>query len=653
MSEKKEDYQLSNHKNKPSLLPYTERFTLNLTNIIKEKLDDFVVYGRDEEIRRVGIYLNRINKNAPVLVGDAGVGKTAIVEGFVASCLKKEVIPKFHDMVVHSLSLKDISGETINEKGEKESLIVKLSHIIEELRANKDNHILFIDEVHTIMGTGAADGETLDAANALKEVLARGDINLISATTMDEFRIIEKDPAMERRLQPIYINEPSQKSAIAIMMKIRNSYELKKSIKITDEAVHASVEFSVRYQADKQLPDKAIDLLDIALSEVEYAGKDTVDKIDIAKVISKNKNIPLDILMRVTDGTPRNIAHEIKKVIKGQDHAIDVICRKIIAGKIGMQNKNRPIATAILLGLTGTGKTELGKQISLQEFGTTDAMIRIDSSEFNDKGSILRLIGNAETGEAGYLTERVRRSPYSIILIDEIEKAHPDVHNLLLQVFDDGRLTDYRGRTIDFKNTIIICTSNVGHKTIKSKFNIIKGAILDGDFSRLDNKSNKAFMANIDRDLDTVFRPEFINRFQAKIVMNILVDKTIKEIIMSKFSLLEKKWKQEVNVKICFGTERGTSVHKDKHAREVFYEYIKNIGTDSKNGARPLERVISDKIIDEISNQIYFMGKRDGDQYEAHILLEGDAPLAELTKDGKRSIVDRRALNIKVKRINF
>lgn len=634
--QRKANKQVQKGNSSTSKTPYLERFTTNLTEKVRSKIDKFEAYGRDEEIDEIIVSLLRQNKNSPALVGEAGVGKTAIVEGFCARCIRGQVPKEFRNITVRSLELSAIKAVTLNEKGEKEDIIAKINKIVAELIKYKSEYILFIDEVHTIMGTGAGDGATLDVANALKQALARGEIFLISATTPKEFTFIEKDEAMERRLQPIRVEEPNRDEALYIMKKLKPRYENVHGVIITDEALAATVDLSIRYMADKQLPDKAIDLIDEATSRAYVSGDDTIGLVDIAKIVSRKKHIPLESIVRISEGDRKSIEDEIGKVVKGQPHAIHSICAVVYKGLVGMQNRNRPIGSGMLLGTTGVGKTELAKQLAIQLFGTADSMIRIDCTEYQNKESVYQLIGNPTTGEKGYLTEKVKLNPYSLLLFDEIEKAHPDVHNLLLQVLDDGHLTNVDGRTIDFSNTVVIATSNAGHKTIQNKYHI------SGDFSKLDQQSLKTFMANIERDLKTIFRPEFINRWGFLSVMNMLTENIIKEIIENKMESLEKRWEKELNLSVQYLDENGND------NRKVFYEYLKNIGTNEKNGARPLERAIDDNLTNVISRQMYFLPGTHTDHYTATVVLRGKPPLAHRNSNNEVTVVDRRYLDISV-----
>ena len=456
------------HKEK-SQTPYLDKYTEDLTAKVRRNIEDFEAYGREAEIKQVFVSLVRLHKNSPTLVGEAGVGKTHIVEGVCASIIRKKNIPKeFENVKVRSLSLSAITSKTRNQNGEEEDIISKLHHIVEELKAHKEENILFIDEVHTIMGTGATDQSTLDVANLLKPALSRGDIYFISATTHKEFRLIEKDSAMERRLQPIYVEEPDRESAIQIMSKVKAKHERVRGIEITDEAIIATVDLSTRYMADKNLPDKSIDLLDEAVASAYLNGKKTITYKDIAKVVHIRKGIDLEILLQDTRTERIVYEEEISKVVKGQKDAVTAIADITYRAKTDMQNKNKPLGTILLLGTTGVGKTECARQTARAIFGSVDMMTRIDCSEYTDKNAVPRLIG--ANGNEGTLTEKVKRKPYQVLLFDEIEKGHPSIQNLLLQVMDAGRLTDGSDRLVNFKNVVIFVTTNVGHETIKKKF---------------------------------------------------------------------------------------------------------------------------------------------------------------------------------------
>jgi len=632
------------HKEK-SQTPYLDKYTEDLTAKVRRNIEDFEAYGRGSEIKQVFVSLVRLHKNSPTLVGEAGVGKTHIVEGVCAAIIRKKNIPKeFENVRVRSLSLSAITSKTRNQNGEEEDIISKLHHIVEELKAHKEENILFIDEVHTIMGTGATDQSTLDVANLLKPALSRGDIYFISATTHKEFRLIEKDSAMERRLQPIYVEEPDRNSAIQIMSKVKAKHERVRGIEITDEAIVATVDLSTRYMADKNLPDKSIDLLDEAVATAYLNGKKTITYKDIAKVVHIRKGIDLEILLQGTRTERIDYEEEISKVVKGQKDAVKAIADITYRAKTDMQNKNKPLGTILLLGTTGVGKTECARQAARAIFGSVDMMTRIDCSEYNDDNAVARLIGS--NGNEGTLTEKVKRKPYQVLLFDEIEKGSPTIQNLLLQVMDAGRLTDGNDRLVNFKNVVIFVTTNVGHETIKQKFRTLN----EGQtFENLDQTTRKSFMSNIDDDLSIHFRPEFINRFDKKVVLNMLTGDVIQEIITSKMKIKEQEWAERgLFIKyVGEGTHEDISKQEQQEAREQFFGYLQNIGTDEYNGARPLERTIENVLDYPITRQFYFLRDKKPIDYTVEVALTGTPPHSLLDgSGGKYTVKDRRTTHI-------
>lgn len=625
-----------------SKTPYLDRYTEDLTEKVKQNIEDFEAYGREDEIKQVFVSLVRLHKNSPTLVGEAGVGKTHIVEGVCASIIRKKNIPKeFENVRVRNLSLSAISSKTKNANGEEEDIISKLHHIIQELKAYKEENILFIDEVHTIIGTGATDQSTLDVANLLKPALSRGDIYFISATTHKEFRLIEKDSAMERRLQPIYVEEPDRESAIKIMSKVKAKHERIRGIEVTDEAIIATVDLSTRYMADKNLPDKSIDLLDEAVAAAYLKGSKTITYKDIAQVVHTRKGIDLEILLQGTK-TERVVYEEmISQVVKGQGEAVQAIADITYRAKTDLQNKEKPLGSILLLGTTGVGKTECARQTARAIFGSVDMMTRIDCSEFDDEKAVARLIGY--NGNEGALTEKVKRKPYQVLLFDEIEKGHPSIQNLLLQVLDAGRLTDGDNRLVNFKNVVIFVTTNVGHETIKQKFRTLN----EGQtFENLDQTTRKSFMANIDDDLSVYFRSEFIQRFDKKVVLNMLTGDVTQEIINSKMAIKEKFW-----------AERGLFIkymgEDESEARDTFYRYLQNIGTDEYNGARPLERTIETILDYPITRQFYFLRDKGSTKYTVEVTLTGNPPGTLIEGSGdkytaKYTAQDRRETSVKL-----
>ena len=619
-----------------SKTPYIDKYTTDLTEKIRPKRQDFVAWGRQDEIRQVFISLNRLEKNSPVLIGEAGVGKTAIVEGICADILnnKAHVPTRFRGKQVKQLELSAIQGKEFDHTGKEVNIIAKMDGLIKEFMAHKDEFILFIDEVHTIMGTGVA--------NSLKPALSRGEIYLISATTADEFMIIERDPAMERRLQPVYVDELDKEASILVLKKRRPKYKRELDIEIPNDAIKVAVELSIRYITDKMLPDKAIDIIDEASATANIDGKSEITLRDIASVIHRKKGIPMESLLR-TSSTPVDFAEGMRAVVKGQDHVIRTIARLMYKGIQGGQNKRRPLGTLLLLGTTGTGKTELAKQAAKQLFGSEEAMIRLDMSEYMTDNAVVRLIGNDE--RKGDLTEKIKKNPYSLLLLDELEKAHPDVWALYLQMLDDGHLTDGRGRKINFKNTFIIATSNVGHKRIKDKY-ITSGQT----FTEMNKTDYKEFMKDMRDELIKIFkRPEFINRWKIE-VTNILTKQTIDKIVYSKMAVHESTWFKEHHILINY--EDVKDGHQTMDGKKYFYEYLSSVGVSPEDGARPLERTIDEVLTDEIFEQLYFLGRKPEDYFMVDVSLSGYAPgTFAYGNSGRKTVQDRRQTHISVKRI--
>jgi len=553
--------------------PTLDKFSRDLTELARQgKLDP--VIGRAKEIETVIEVLARRKKNNPVLIGEPGVGKTAIVEGLAQRIVKGEVPEVLRDKRLVELNINTLVAGT-KYRGELEE---RVKQILDEIIANQDSLIIFIDEIHTIVGAGAAGEGNLDIANAFKPALARGELHLIGATTLNEYqKYIEKDPALERRFQPIFISEPTVEQTIMILRGLRDRFEAHHKVKITDEAIIAAAELSDKYITNRYLPDKAIDLIDQAAARVrimmtsrpaeiqeleakiqslkreqEYASsrkqydkakelEEQIQKLEkelqekteawkkeiasdvpevrakhIAEIVSSLTGIPVTEL--TTDEKERllKLEEKLHERVVGQDEAIKAVSDAIRLARAGLREKNRPIATFLFLGPTGVGKTELARALAWAVFGDEDAIIRIDMSEYMERHTVSRLIG-APPGYVGYeeggqLTEKVRRRPYSVILLDEIEKAHPDVHNILLQVFDAGRLTDGKGRVVDFTNTIIIMTSNIGS-------DIIQANLTATGKDKLSYEQLKEKLMDI---LKRYFRPEFLNRIDEIIVFHAL-----------------------------------------------------------------------------------------------------------------------------------
>ena len=621
-----------------------EKFGRDLTKAAKNGEIDPVI-GREKEIQRVIQILSRRTKNNPVLIGEPGVGKTAVAEGLALEISKGEVPEILKDKKVVSL---DLSGMIAGAKyrGDFEE---RIKSAIDEVKKSKDT-ILFIDELHTIVGAGAAEGSA-DAANILKPALARGDFQVIGATTLNEYRkYIEKDAALERRFQPVKVGEPTPEQAVEILKGLRDSYEAHHKVKITDSAINAAVTLSSRYIADRYLPDKAIDLIDEGASKVRLASltsppdvKSLEDKIndfekekasaineqdferaaklrdeqkevqlqldnarkewqenqknnsgevtaeDIAKIVSEWTGIPVVQLTREESERLLNMEKVLHERVIGQDEAVSAIAKAIRRGRVGLKDPKRPVGSFIFLGPTGVGKTELCKALAQAMFGDENAMLRLDMSEYMEKHTVSKLIGSPPGyvgfEEGGQLTEKVRRKPYSVVLFDEIEKAHPDVFNMLLQILEDGRLTDSQGRTVDFKNTVIIMTSNAGARLITEKQNSL-GFTPDSQNSDSSQEHIKDLVIG---EIKNVFRPEFLNRVDDIIVFNKLSQDEIKQIASKMLDTLAKRL-ENMNIKIIF-TDAAVTAIADK-------------GFDENYGARPLRRAIQSKIEDALSEQM-------------------------------------------------
>ncbi|NLX65123.1 MAG: ATP-dependent Clp protease ATP-binding subunit [Clostridiaceae bacterium] len=632
--------------------PTLDQFGRDLTAMVREGKVDPVI-GRDKEIERVIQILSRRTKNNPCLIGEPGVGKTAICEGLAHKIVEGNVPETLKDKRVVTLDLSSMVAGA-KYRGEFED---RLKKSIEEIR-NAGNVILFIDELHTIVGAGAAEG-AIDAANILKPLLARGEIQIIGATTLDEYRKhIEKDAALERRFQPITVSEPTQEEAIQILMGIRDKYEAHHKVKITDKAIEAAVKLSSRYINDRYLPDKAIDLIDEASSKVrlksftappdlqdlerriedvhkmkedaiisqefekaaalrdeenklkeELAAKkeawqienskntQIVTEEEIADIIGSWTGIPVSRLAQEESERLKNMESILHKRVIGQDDAVSAVSRAIRRGRVGLKDPKRPVGSFIFSGPTGVGKTELSKALAEALFGDESLMIRIDMSEYMEKHSVSRLVGSPPGyvgyDEGGQLTEKVRRKPYSVILFDEIEKAHPDVFNMLLQILDDGRLTDSTGRTVDFRNTVIIMTSNVGARDIVEPKRLGFGAMEEN--AARDYEDMKK---NVMTELKRTFRPEFINRVDEIIVFHPLSREDIKKIGRLMLDETAKRMEQN-NIKITF--------------TEEVLEFLADKGYDKTYGARPLKRTIQEHIEDKLAEEMLDGRIKEGD----------------------------------------
>ncbi|SEJ49938.1 ATP-dependent Clp protease ATP-binding subunit ClpC [Bhargavaea ginsengi] len=644
--------------------PTLDGLARDLTEIAREGTLDPVI-GRSKEITRVIEVLSRRTKNNPVLIGEPGVGKTAIAEGLAQQIVNNEVPETLRDKRVMTLDMGTVVAGT-KYRGEFED---RLKKVMEEIR-QAGNIILFIDELHTLIGAGGAEG-AIDASNILKPALARGELQCIGATTLDEYRkYIEKDAALERRFQPIQVDEPNVEDTIKIIYGLRDRYEAHHRVKITDEAVEAAAKLSDRYISDRFLPDKAIDLIDEAGSKVrlrsfttppdlkeleqqlesvrseknaavqsqefekaasfrdkEQKLKDELERTkeewkekqgkkesevtveDVAQVVAMWTGVPVSKIAETETAKLLNMEEELHKRVIGQNEAVDAISRAIRRARAGLKDPKRPIGSFIFLGPTGVGKTELARALAEVMFGDEDAMIRIDMSEYMEKHSTSRLVGSPPGyvgfDEGGQLTEKVRRKPYSVILLDEIEKAHPDVFNILLQVLEDGRLTDSKGRTVDFRNTVVIMTSNVGAETLKQNkyvgFNLQDG--------KRDHKDMKDTMLS---ELKKAFRPEFLNRVDEMIVFH---------------SLGKEELGQIVNLMADQLTKRLSEQDIELLITEAAKERIAADGYDPEYGARPLRRALQKNVEDRLSEEL-LRGE----------VLAGHKVVFDVDEDGKYTV---------------
>ncbi|MVX59614.1 AAA domain-containing protein [Streptococcus danieliae] len=585
--------------------PYLSKYTENLTEKIAKKAMDYEVYGRDKEVESVIISLLRKTKNNPILVGEAGVGKTAIVEGLTLAILRKQVPGLLTGVTVRSLELSNLMSE------EDGGFIPKFKKIIEELVLTKGSNLLFIDEIHTVVGAGGSKGQALDAGNILKPVLARGEIQLIGATTLDEFHdYIETDRALERRMQPIMVEEPSIVEAIQILEEAKTSYEIFHGVQVESEAVEQAVRLSVRYLTDRFLPDKAFDLIDEAATIAAVSQQKFVGARDIALVLKNKTGIPVTTILKGDSERLEGFEEKVRSRVKGQDEAILAVLDAITISQAGLQDENKPISSFLFLGSTGVGKTELSKAVAAALFDDEDAMIRFDMSEYKQREDVIKLIGNRNLGIKGQLTEKVKQKPYSVLLLDEIEKAHPEVMDLFLQVLDDGRLTDGSGRLISFKNTIVIMTTNVGAKKIINKWE------LKGNFRDLTEREWTQFDKSMDSELQTEFRPEFLNRIENKIIFNLLERSAVEEIAAKNLRIIEERMERH-----GFSLSYGQDV----------IEFLADVGTDVKNGARPLERLMKRKILAPISAKSLSLDQ----DYQFHLSVVGEAPNSNHRKDNR------------------
>ena len=629
-----------------------EEFGINVTEIARRGDIDPVI-GRDDEIIRVIEILNRRTKNNPVLIGEPGVGKTAVVEGLAQKIVDGDVPHKLQGKQVIRLDVVSLVQGT-GIRGQFEERMQKL---MEEIRKREDI-ILFIDEIHEIVGAGSAGDGNMDAGNILKPALARGELQLVGATTLNEYRVIEKDAALERRMQPVKVDEPTVEETITILKGIQKKYEDYHHVQYTDAAIEAAATLSNRYIQDRFLPDKAIDLLDEAGSKMnltlnfvdpkvidqrlieaenlksqatreedfekaayfrdqiakykemqkkKVTDQDTpiISEKTIEHIIEQKTNIPVGDLKEKEQSQLIHLAEDLKSHVIGQDDAVDKIAKAIRRNRVGLGTPNRPIGSFLFVGPTGVGKTELSKQLAIELFGSADSMIRFDMSEYMEKHSVAKLVG-APPGyvgydEAGQLTEKVRRNPYSLILLDEVEKAHPDVMHMFLQVLDDGRLTDGQGRTVSFKDAIIIMTSNAG--TGKAEASVGFGAAREG-------RTNSVL-----GELGNFFSPEFMNRFDGIIEFKALSKDNLLQIVELMLA--------DVNKRLS-----SNNIHLD--VTEKVKEKLVDLGYDPKMGARPLRRTIQDYIEDAITD--YYLENPSEKDLKAVMTSKGNIQIKSVKK---------------------
>ena len=594
--------------------PFLEKYTDNLSAKIAKKEADYEVYGRDEEIQNVITSLRRRTKNNPILVGEAGVGKTAIVEGLALAILRDQVPNDLKGLTVRSLELSSLMS------GDDGGFIPKFKNIIQEMIATKGQNILFVDEFHTIDGAGSQNGESLDAGNIIKPALARGELQLIGATTLDEFHdYVETDRALERRVQKVMVEEPTIPEAITIIDQAKVIYEDFHRIKISRAAVETAVRLSVRYITDRFLPDKAFDLIDEAATISSAENKELVTEKEIAQVLKNKTGIPITTILKGDNERLAGFKEKLLKRVKGQDEAIDAVVDAVTIAQAGLQDENKPISSFLFLGPTGVGKTELSKAVAEALFDDEDAMLRFDMSEYKQKEDVAKLIGNRGTRTKGQLTEGVKQKPYCVLLLDEIEKADGEVLDLFLQVLDDGRLTDATGRLVSFKNTIVIMTTNVGAKKIIDK------AELKGNFKNLTDRERQQFERSMENVLQREFRPEYLNRIENKLIFNLLESDVIEEIAEKNLSEIALRMKRQ-NLTLSYDSS--------------LIAYLSDVGTDVRNGARPLERLIKRKVLAPISAKSLDLNKTT-QSYNIHVWVEGEAP------DGSHR-VDQRQLHFDV-----
>ncbi|WP_306530074.1 ATP-dependent Clp protease ATP-binding subunit [Anaerotignum lactatifermentans] len=649
-------------KQEKSATETLDKFSRDMTALAKKNKFDPIV-GRDKEIERIVQILSRRTKNNPCLVGDPGVGKTAIVEGLAQKIAEGNVPDTLKNKRIVGL---DLSAMVAGSKyrGEFEE---RMKKAMDEVKAD-GNIILFVDEIHTIIGAGAAEG-AIDASNILKPALSRGEIQLIGATTLEEYRKhIEKDAAFERRFQPVKVEEPDEQAAVAMLKALRDKYEMHHKVTISDDAIEAAVKLSARYVSDRFLPDKAIDLIDEAASRLRlktFSAPDNVAEMEeklaemekekeaaikteefekaaeikraqdalraqwkeakkewennhenqaqvvtreeVAEVVSVWTGVPLQSLQEEESQRLLHLEDTLYQRVIGQSEAVKALAKAIRRGRVGLKDPNRPIGSFLFLGPTGVGKTELSKALAEALFGDEDAMIRIDMSEYMEKHSVSRMVGSPPGyvgyEEGGQLSEKVRRNPYSVVLFDEIEKASPDVFNVLLQVLDDGHITDGQGRKVDFKNTVIIMTSNAGARSI------VEPKRVGFTSMETEEQSYQNMKKNVMEEVRHIFKPEFLNRIDDMIVFHSLTQEDILEIVKLMTKTVSKRIKENMDITVTF---------TDKALEKIAEE-----GYDKAFGARPLRRAIQSRIEDAFAEE-YLMGNfKAGDKVSVGVKTNG------------------------------